>query len=249
MFAIIFFRLWFLQVLSGSSTSPRRSVNRVRDVAIPAPRGEILDSQRQRAGRSRPGARRPDRAARPAGAGHHGQPLRAPTAADAAVFGRLAQRAGDVDQARAAARSRGQGRRCAWRRSRCDVAQQQSRILPVRRRDDQDRRLDDVQYYIAERQNAVPRGQRRSRSTCATTRSTTWPRSCSARSGRSTPRRSRRPQLQGRLAERDRRPVRARGLYDRYLRGTDGRERSRSTRSASSSGYLSRAAAGRRATT
>ena len=43
MFAIIFFRLWFLEVLSGEKYLAQASVNRVRDIAIPAPRGEILD--------------------------------------------------------------------------------------------------------------------------------------------------------------------------------------------------------------
>jgi penicillin-binding protein 2 len=43
MFAVIFFRLWFLQVLSGDKYLAQASVNRVRDVAVPAPRGQILD--------------------------------------------------------------------------------------------------------------------------------------------------------------------------------------------------------------
>jgi penicillin-binding protein 2 len=43
MFAIIFFRLWFLQVLSGQQYLAPASQNRVRQVAIPAPRGEIWD--------------------------------------------------------------------------------------------------------------------------------------------------------------------------------------------------------------
>jgi penicillin-binding protein 2 len=43
MFAIIFFRLWFLQVLSGEQYLAQASQNRVRQVAIPAPRGEIWD--------------------------------------------------------------------------------------------------------------------------------------------------------------------------------------------------------------
>ena len=43
MFAIIFFRLWFLQVLSGADYLRQASVNVTRDVAIPAGRGEILD--------------------------------------------------------------------------------------------------------------------------------------------------------------------------------------------------------------
>ncbi len=43
MFAIIFFRLWFLQVLSGDQYLAQASVNRVRDIPIPAPRGRMLD--------------------------------------------------------------------------------------------------------------------------------------------------------------------------------------------------------------
>ncbi len=43
MFAIIFFRLWFLQVLSGDQYLAQASVNRVRDIAIPAARGQIVD--------------------------------------------------------------------------------------------------------------------------------------------------------------------------------------------------------------
>jgi penicillin-binding protein 2 len=42
-FAIIFFRLWFLQVLSGDQYLAQASSNRVRDVTIQAPRGEMLD--------------------------------------------------------------------------------------------------------------------------------------------------------------------------------------------------------------
>ncbi len=44
MFAVIFFRLWFLQVLSGSEYAKAASVNYVRSITIAAPRGEILDS-------------------------------------------------------------------------------------------------------------------------------------------------------------------------------------------------------------
>ena len=43
MFAIIFFRLWFLQVLSGEQYLAQASENRVAPIAIPAPRGEIFD--------------------------------------------------------------------------------------------------------------------------------------------------------------------------------------------------------------
>jgi penicillin-binding protein 2 len=43
MFAIIFFLLWFLQVLSGDQYLAQASQNRTRDISIPAQRGEILD--------------------------------------------------------------------------------------------------------------------------------------------------------------------------------------------------------------
>jgi penicillin-binding protein 2 len=43
MFAIIFFRLWFLQVLSGDQYVRAATSNRVRAIAVPAPRGRILD--------------------------------------------------------------------------------------------------------------------------------------------------------------------------------------------------------------
>jgi len=43
MFAIIFFRLWYLQVLSGDQYVRQASVNQVRKLAIPAPRGQIVD--------------------------------------------------------------------------------------------------------------------------------------------------------------------------------------------------------------
>jgi len=44
-FALIFFRLWFLQVLSGDQFLATANDNRVRDVRIPAPRGDIVDRQ------------------------------------------------------------------------------------------------------------------------------------------------------------------------------------------------------------
>jgi len=43
MFGIVFFRLWYLQVLSGDQYVQQADANRVRDIPIPAPRGEILD--------------------------------------------------------------------------------------------------------------------------------------------------------------------------------------------------------------
>jgi penicillin-binding protein 2 len=43
LFGIVFFRLWFLQVLSGEQYLAQASTNRVRDVVIQAPRGEMRD--------------------------------------------------------------------------------------------------------------------------------------------------------------------------------------------------------------
>jgi penicillin-binding protein 2 len=47
LFAILFFRLWFLQVLSSDQYARAASVNRVRGVEVAAPRGEIFDSSGQ----------------------------------------------------------------------------------------------------------------------------------------------------------------------------------------------------------
>ncbi|MGZ8667237.1 MAG: penicillin-binding transpeptidase domain-containing protein, partial [Solirubrobacterales bacterium] len=43
LFAVIFFRLWFLQVLSGDKYLAEANNNRTREIRVPAPRGEILD--------------------------------------------------------------------------------------------------------------------------------------------------------------------------------------------------------------
>ena len=49
MFAIIFFRLWYLQVLSGDNYVDAAKNNRVRAIKVQAPRGEIVDRHGQRA--------------------------------------------------------------------------------------------------------------------------------------------------------------------------------------------------------
>ena len=54
MFAIIFFRLWFLQVLSGNQYLAQATTNRVRDIAIAAPRGRDPRCRRLRPGRQHP---------------------------------------------------------------------------------------------------------------------------------------------------------------------------------------------------
>ncbi len=45
LFAIVFFRLWYLQVLSGDKYLAEARVNRVRELRIQAPRGKIVDRQ------------------------------------------------------------------------------------------------------------------------------------------------------------------------------------------------------------
>src|SRR6201997_4739541 len=47
LFSVIFFRLWYLQVLSGEKYVREANANRVRDLPIPAPRGQILDREGQ----------------------------------------------------------------------------------------------------------------------------------------------------------------------------------------------------------
>ncbi|MGB1584133.1 MAG: hypothetical protein ACPHCI_10155, partial [Solirubrobacterales bacterium] len=42
-FAIVFFRLWFLQVLSGDQYLAEANQNRTRDIRVEAPRGQIFD--------------------------------------------------------------------------------------------------------------------------------------------------------------------------------------------------------------
>ncbi len=55
-FAAIFFRLWYLEVLSGEEYLKQAEDNRVRRSPIQAPRGEILDRNRPGAGRQPDGA-------------------------------------------------------------------------------------------------------------------------------------------------------------------------------------------------
>ena len=45
LFAIVFFRLWYLQVLSGEQYLAQANSNRVRALPIPAPRGRIVDRE------------------------------------------------------------------------------------------------------------------------------------------------------------------------------------------------------------
>ena len=43
LFGIVFFRLWYLQVLSGDQYLRQARDNRVRELSVQAPRGAVLD--------------------------------------------------------------------------------------------------------------------------------------------------------------------------------------------------------------
>src|SRR5207302_5534445 len=43
LFGIVFFRLWYLQVLSGDRYRTEANNNRVREINVQAPRGRIVD--------------------------------------------------------------------------------------------------------------------------------------------------------------------------------------------------------------
>ena len=47
LFAIVFFRLWYLQILSGDEYRAEANANRVREIKVQAPRGEIVDRNGQ----------------------------------------------------------------------------------------------------------------------------------------------------------------------------------------------------------
>src|ERR671916_509029 len=54
-FAVIFFRLWYLQVLSGDKYKNAANENRVRNIKVQAPRGEIVDREGRERVANRPG--------------------------------------------------------------------------------------------------------------------------------------------------------------------------------------------------
>ena len=54
-FAVIFFRLWYLQVLSGDQYLAEARDNRVREIKVQAPRGEIVDRNGTKLVDNRPG--------------------------------------------------------------------------------------------------------------------------------------------------------------------------------------------------
>ena len=152
LFAIIFFRLWFLQVLSGDQYLAQAQGNRTRDIGIAASRGEILD----RAGNILVDSQRtldvqispPDLPVRPSPSD-----LTAPPRRDAALYGRLASVL-DVPTRRKACKVAGVGT-ARLSPIACDVAQQQA-LLPYANVTIKTGVSKDVQYYLAERQSQFP---------------------------------------------------------------------------------------------
>ena len=64
LFAVLFFRLWFLQILNGEEYLAEAKNNRTREFRVSAPRGEILDRDGEAAGRQPHQPRAPGRPAK-----------------------------------------------------------------------------------------------------------------------------------------------------------------------------------------
>jgi len=143
MFAIIFFRLWFLQVLSGDQYLAQASTNRHRTLDVPAQRGEIVD---------RDGNILVD--SRPALAVELSPPdLPRSGPAKSALYHRLATLLNlSTKPAKCAVAGQGVQRLGTIR---CDVAKQLA-LLPYANVTIAQDVSKDVQYYIAERQDEFP---------------------------------------------------------------------------------------------
>jgi penicillin-binding protein 2 len=144
LFAIIFFRLWYLQVLSGDHYLKQASVNRVRRIAIPAQRGQILDRSGNILVDSKPTIAvqlsPPDLPRNPVRRQH--------------LFNRLA---GILGISTKPMRCVVVGHRRARRipQIQCAVAQEQA-LLPYANVTIKTAVPNDVQYYLAERQDQFP---------------------------------------------------------------------------------------------
>ncbi len=159
LFAIIFFRLWFLQILTGQQYVKAATVNRTRGISIAAARGSILDrggkvlvdsSQALAVEISPTDLPVPVSLADVA-------TLERPPARDAAVYNRLARLLG-MPTGRENCRLHVRGHN-VFRLSRvaCAVGQQLTLVAYADVQIEQGPQVSsDVQYYIAERQNQFP---------------------------------------------------------------------------------------------
>ena len=167
MFAIVFFRLWYLQVLSGDNYKAEAQNNQVREFTVQAPRGRDHRPPRPGAGRQPHRARAPgqhDRPARPVEERAARRSLRPPRR------GRRPEPEADPPQdPRRAAKDVRRGRRVTLRRD-----------VPY-----------DTVYYLRENQQRFPGRLRRARLRARLSRRAPWPPTCSATSARSTKKSSR----------------------------------------------------------
>ena len=97
LFAIVFFRLWFLQVLTGEDYVRQARENRVRKVRIEAPRGDIVDRNGRKLVHDAGRAGRADRARAAARGGARRRPTTYRKALAAAESARLRGRATSCD--------------------------------------------------------------------------------------------------------------------------------------------------------
>jgi penicillin-binding protein 2 len=144
LFAIVFFRLWFLQVLSGDHYVLQAKTNRVRDIAVAAERGQILDRSGNILVDSKPTIAVQ---LSPADLPHNPARRRR-------LFNRLA---GILGTPTARRRCPVVGYKRAFRLAQiqCDIAQQQA-LLPYANVTIKTAVPDDVHFYLAERQDQFP---------------------------------------------------------------------------------------------
>ena len=218
MFAIIFFRLWFLQVLSGDQYLAKASVNRVRTLAVPAARGQILDRDGHILVDSKPSIAvqlsPPD--------------LPRTGAKRRRMYARLAQVLGGPDAAPELHDHRRPARRPRPARADRVRGRPAARAAALRERHDQDRRVGRRPRLPRRAPGPVPGGERRAGVAAAL--SAARPRRPAVRDRRSDlPGRAQADSLPRRQPAVDRRPVRP-GVVLRPLPARPGRRRARAGR-------------------
>ena len=143
-FAVVFFRLWYLQVLSGDKYQAEANDNQVREIKVQAPRGEIVDRDGPRAG---------GQPHRPGREGHARRSCPRTAAERREVYERLGRVLGMTRRADRADVGGRSSRRCPSRRPRS------SRTSPQK-----------LVCYLLENQERLPGRRRSSRCSCASTR-------------------------------------------------------------------------------
>ena len=249
LFAIVFFRLWFLQVLSRRPVPgpgqrqprARRARSRRRAATSSTATARTLVDNRARPSSARPAALpAAERAAASAGASRRAR-LAAPEGPQAAPGPMPPIATAELRERFRRARPRARGLAADDPGPRDRVA----RAGALRRRDDQDRRpARGARLPARSARTQLPGRRRRAALPAPATRTRRSPPSSSGTVGRDQPGGARRKRYKG---VKQGTVVGQNGLecdYDRYLRGRDGAERSRSTRSGSPKGEPPQRAAG-----